>query len=121
VRPLVLSLNRLFDLVNARAKSQRRFVTDAAHQLRTPLADLQSQVEAWAQALGATAAQVNPNHVYRENSHLALADIEHSAITLEASQVLKLRQAVRRTSQLANRLLALARADARHRLRVVAT
>ena len=38
VRPLVLSLNRLFDMVNAQAESQRRFVADAAHQLRWPLA-----------------------------------------------------------------------------------
>ncbi|MEO7108788.1 MAG: ATP-binding protein, partial [Rhodoferax sp.] len=113
VRPLLLSLNRLFDLVNAQAENQRRFVADAAHQLRTPLAGLQAQVEAWAQALGATVAQAHPDHIYRENSHLALAEIEHSAITLEASQVLKLRQAVRRTSQLANQLLALSRADAR--------
>ena len=113
VRPLVQSLNRLFDLVNAQAESQRRFVADAAHQLRTPLAGLQAQVEAWAQALGSTAAQAHPEHMYREDSHLALADIEKSAITLEAHQVLKLRQAVRRTSQLANQLLALSRADAR--------
>lgn len=113
VRPLVQSLNRLFDLVNAQAESQRRFVADAAHQLRTPLAGLQAQVEAWAQALGSTAAQAHPDHIYREDSHLALVEIENSAITLEANQVLKLRQAVRRTSQLANQLLALSRADAR--------
>lgn len=88
VRPLVQSLNRLFDLVNAQAESQRRFVADAAHQLRTPLAGLQAQVEAWA---------------------LPEAD----SITLPAEQLLKLRDATRRTSQLANQLLALSRADAR--------
>lgn len=90
VRPLVQSLNRLFDLVNAQAAAQRRFVADAAHQLRTPLAGLQSQVEAWAQALEG-----------------------QSQITLRAEQVLKLRHATRRTSQLAHQLLALSRADAR--------
>lgn len=113
VRPLVESLNRLFDLVNAQAESQRRFVADAAHQLRTPLAGLQAQVEAWAQAVTATVAQAHPDHIYTENSPLAPVDIAKTAITLEANQVFKLRQAVRRTSQLANQLLALSRADAR--------
>ena len=113
VRPLVESLNRLFDLVNAQAESQRSFVADAAHQLRTPLAALQAQVEAWAQAVTSTAAQADPGRVYRENTPPVLVDIEHTAITLEASQVYRLRQAVRRTSQLANQLLALSRADSR--------
>ncbi len=97
VRPLVQSLNRLFDLVNAQAESQRRFVADAAHQLRTPLAGLQAQVEAWAQALRANGPATAP---------------QQASVTLDASQVLKLRQAARRTSQLANQLLALSRADA---------
>ena len=92
VRPLVDSLNRLFRLVNAQAESQRRFVADAAHQLRTPLAGLQAQVEAWAQAAGV-----------RPEGNLALP----------TEQVYKLRNATRRTSQLANQLLALSRADAR--------
>ncbi|MDO8277224.1 MAG: ATP-binding protein [Burkholderiaceae bacterium] len=81
VRPLVRSLNRLFALVEAQAESQRRFVADAAHQLRTPLAGLQAQVEAWAQTAGDPKIDL-------------------------------LRDATRRTSQLASQLLALSRADA---------
>ncbi|HWP10669.1 MAG TPA: ATP-binding protein [Ramlibacter sp.] len=94
VRPLVNSLNRLFGLVNAQAESQRRFIADAAHQLRTPLAGLQAQVEAWAQAANAS-------------------NEADGTVRLRADQVNKLRGATRRTSQLANQLLALSRADAR--------
>lgn len=92
VQPLVSALNRLFGLVNDQAEGQRRFVADAAHQLRTPLAGLQAQVEAWAQAVQALGSD--------------------GSLRLPADNILKLRSATRRTSQLANQLLALSRADA---------
>ncbi len=92
VRPLVHSLNRLFELVNAQAEAQRRFVADAAHQLRTPIAGLQAQIEAWGQAANGLGAQ--------------------DTLALKVEQIVRLRHACRRTSQLANQLLALSRADA---------
>ena len=97
VQPLVIALNRLLGLVNDQAEGQRRFVADAAHQLRTPLAGLQAQVEAWAQA----SRMPKAGGVSGDGS-----------VTLSADKIIKLRSATRRTSQLANQLLALSRADA---------
>ena len=45
LRPLILALNHLLELRHDAALSQRRFVADAAHQMRTPVAGLLAQLE----------------------------------------------------------------------------
>ncbi len=50
LRPLVTTLNALFERVDSAFWLERRFTDDAAHQLRTPLAALRLQVQALALA-----------------------------------------------------------------------
>ena len=117
VRPLVQSLNRLFGLVQAQSETQRHFVADAAHQLRTPLAALQAQVEAWALMATQTERQaaIRPYAATDDGEDDDSSTLPpHTGLFLQAEQIEKLRNATRRTSQLAHQLLALSRADARH-------
>jgi two-component system sensor histidine kinase TctE len=83
-RPLVGALNGLLTEVSAASLKQQRFLADAAHQLRTPLAGLRAHVE------------------------LALAQPLPEASRAQVEQV---HQATVRTARLANQLLALARAE----------
>jgi len=114
VRPLVQSLNRLLALVHAQAQSQARFVADAAHQLRTPLAALQSQIEALAQSTQRVDEVCGVCPDFIRNEATSLLNKAQCAIKFDNFQVQRLRDAARRTTQLANQLLALSRVDARN-------
>lgn len=84
IRPVIVALNQLLaDLAHV-LDSQQRFLANAAHQLRTPLAGLQTQVE------------------------LLLRD-SRSDETRDALNVVL--DTTRRVTHLANQLLALARAE----------
>lgn len=50
IRPLAVTLNRLFRQINETIARERRFTADAAHELRSPLAALKVQAEVLAMA-----------------------------------------------------------------------
>jgi two-component system sensor histidine kinase TctE len=84
VRPLVATVNQLFDRLQVAAAAQRAFISDAAHQLRTPLAAL------------------------RTESELALLEPHPAAMR---PMLLNLRTSADRAAHLASQLLTLARLD----------
>ncbi|WP_300317916.1 sensor histidine kinase [Accumulibacter sp.] len=81
VREVVRALNALLMRLREASAAQRKFLQDAAHQLRTPLAGLQVQIE--------------------------LLHDEQTDQTVSST----LRRSVKRVTRLANQLLALARAE----------
>lgn len=82
IREVVRALNALFDRLSTANRGQRQFLQDAAHQLRTPLASLQMQLEL---------LETHPT------DNAAFLRLKHSVV---------------RVTRLANQLLALARAEA---------
>jgi two-component system, OmpR family, sensor histidine kinase TctE len=86
VAPLINALNELFERLDRAVEGQNRFIANAAHQLRTPLAGLKTQAElavreddpvAMRAALGRVRAAVDRS-VHLVNQLLALARAEHS-------------------------------------------
>lgn len=84
VRPLADALNLLFDMLREAVRSQRQFVADTAHQLRTPIAGLMGQLE------------------------LLMGDPEAAPVR---ARLAALHGGMSRLAHSANQLLAMARAD----------
>jgi two-component system sensor histidine kinase TctE len=84
VRPLIHAMNALLERLSVALAAQQRFIADAAHQLRTPIAGLKTQTE--------LALRQNPSG--------------------EAQTTLRqLQSGTERTTRLVNQLLSLARAE----------
>ena len=84
VQPLVTTLNQLFTRLNEANEAQKAFISDAAHQLRTPLTALQTESEL---------ALIEP---HPESMHATLERLHYSAS---------------RSAKLANQLLTIARTN----------
>ena len=84
VRPFVVAINRLLARVDQSMDTQRRFIADAAHELRSPLTAMSLQAE-------------------------RLADAPMSALASE--RLATLRRGMARSQNLLNQLLALAQAQ----------
>ena len=85
VHSLAAALNQLLDTVQRSVSQEKRFVNDAAHQLRTPLAGLQTQLD------------------------LALTERDSAALQ---ERLQKVHAAVQRSGHLVHQLLQLARSEA---------
>ena len=71
LRPLIVAFNRLLELLHSAAQSQQRFVADAAHQMRTPVAGLLAQLELLQHDAGASAVAPQLNSLHRGIQQLA--------------------------------------------------
>ncbi|MBL0718955.1 sensor histidine kinase N-terminal domain-containing protein [Piscinibacter sp. Jin2] len=92
VAPLVRAINDLLARLDHSLTTQKRFLADAAHQLRTPLAGLRTQAE------------------------LIQRDIDHGETDLDTLKrsVLQIARSSQRAAHMVNQLLAMARAEQRH-------
>ncbi len=70
VRPLIDEINGLIASLERAYRSQHRFVVDAAHQLRTPLASLRVQLDLALRGTGDKRALENAVHAVARMSHL---------------------------------------------------
>ena len=94
IAPLVSAMNELLDRLSANVQAQRRFVADAAHQLKTPLAGLRTQAE------------------------LALRDASPDEMQYSLRQLV---MGSERATRLVNQLLLLARAENPHSVGLACT
>lgn len=71
VRPLVRAMNDLLSRLSAALAAQQRFIADAAHQLRTPVAALKTQAELATRQVRDGEVAVTLQHLHTAADHAA--------------------------------------------------
>jgi two-component system sensor histidine kinase TctE len=71
LRALIVAFNRVLELLHDAAQAQQRFVADAAHQMRTPVAGLLAQLELLQQEPNAVELSVQLGNLQRGIQQLA--------------------------------------------------
>ena len=71
VRPLVRAMNDLLSRLSAALAAQQRFIADAAHQLRTPVAALKTQTELAVRQVGEGDAKATLQQLHTAADHAA--------------------------------------------------
>ncbi len=69
VRPLIDAVNNLLDRLQLTMQAQKRFVADAAHQLRTPIAGLKTQSELALRTSDPEQKQQALEHIHTSTEH----------------------------------------------------
>ena len=103
VRPLIRAMNELLKRLSLTLASQQRFIADAAHQLRTPIAGLKTQTELAMRQTPPGEAQTTLRQLHSAtaqttrlvNQLLSLARAEPSAGRIQVSEVIDLRHLAR--------------------------
>jgi two-component system sensor histidine kinase QseC len=79
ILPLTLELNRLFKLINNAFENEQRFNSDAAHELKTPLATVKTQAEVALRSLSTTLSMTNNIESIKANLHNIITAVNNSS------------------------------------------
>jgi two-component system sensor histidine kinase TctE len=107
VKPLVMAINKLLNRLQEDRDSQKRFLSNAAHQLRTPLAGLKTQTELALRQKEQTDIKESLQHIHTSASRatrlaqqlLALARVEPSVFKNLTRERLDLNKVARDATQ----------------------